>query len=589
MSKRVLLPSIPSLESTVSRSNQSSSEESSNGKSSPSINELRNRLTSVAPKQMAPNPEALKFEHNTKSQERTRKRQQPIKLEPLPALKTYQHQKQPEYIYQKNREKLLAAGVLKPTTSAEKRKCSFPLSSQMLSAMVRIPTPPKQPRSILKTSACKPGATPTLRTFSGPEEVIKANVTEPLQIIRIICENKNLGFLYMTPAVPKSSIEYDTYNLKIVSYDCINKNDYYTISPQAVIHTYNGEVEYLELERWEQEYVYHRALVKITIFAIFRKWKSFNVWRKNVRCKKINSCRRALQKNLFIVNACLRPAILNIQEMCYRIGDMVLCQIEKGYIYTLIEFKGTQFSQLKDVASRLSEFRELAKEVVRGACRTALLETGFTPDDYFYSIENTGTNEQPERMTYTEQANKRAQCGRLTCFIRLADYLIVNTMHVLAVKSVATLLYYLTEKLKKTPLADIIQTWNTDLEAPEVVEKKGTSSVIAEEEETSIPMFLVELILEIHALLFEPTVEEFQDAMADIVSQFQATVLSVANLVPDQYFDAFTRPVINNKIEEKTCGEGPSLSTMFKDDKHLQTIILQIKVYDPLVYKFIYI
>lgn len=90
---------------------------------------------------------------------------------------------------------------------------------------------------------------------------------------------------------------------RIVSYDCINKNDYYTISPQAVIHTYNGEVEYLELERWEQEYVYHRALIKITIFAIFRKWKSFNVWRKNVRCKTINSCRRALQKNLFIVNA----------------------------------------------------------------------------------------------------------------------------------------------------------------------------------------------------------------------------------------------------------------------------------------------
>lgn len=83
MSKRILLPSIPSLESTASRSNQSSSEESSNGKNSPSINELRSRLTSVAPKQMVPNPEALKFEHNTKSQERTRKRQQPIKLEPL--------------------------------------------------------------------------------------------------------------------------------------------------------------------------------------------------------------------------------------------------------------------------------------------------------------------------------------------------------------------------------------------------------------------------------------------------------------------------------------------------------------------------
>ena len=32
----------------------------------------------------------------------------------------------------------------------------------------------------------------------------------------------------------------------------------------------------------------------------------------------------------------------------------------------------------------MAEFREIAKEVVRSACRTALLDAGFTPDDYFY-------------------------------------------------------------------------------------------------------------------------------------------------------------------------------------------------------------
>lgn len=36
-------------------------------------------------------------------------------------------------------------------------------------------------------------------------------------------------------------------------------------------------------------------------------------------------------------------------------------------------------------------------------------------------------------------------------FIRLADYLIVNTMHVLAVNSVATLLNYLEEQLQHAP------------------------------------------------------------------------------------------------------------------------------------------
>ncbi|XP_044299896.1 dynein axonemal heavy chain 6 isoform X2 [Varanus komodoensis] len=616
MSKRVALPAIQLTPQSSDSTTGQSEESSLNGEGSPSggkntlsRNELRKRLISMAPKQMPANPTALKFEHNTKSQERTRKQQQPIKLEPLPALKIYQHHKQPEYIYHKNREKLIASGVLQPKTSAEKRKWTVSVEPilteiheelrerQFLSAKIRLPTPPKQPRSAIKPSACLPSSTPPLHTFREPEEVIKANITEPLQIIRIICENKNLGFLYMTPAVPRSSTEYDTFNLKIVSYDCINKNDYYTISQTAVIHTYNGEVEYLELERWEQEYLYHRALSRITIFAIFRKWKSFNVWRKNVRSKKISACRQALQKNLFIVNACLRPAILNIQEMCYRLSDIVLCQVEKGYIYTLMEFKGTQFDHLKDIASHLAEFRELAKEVVRGACRTALLESGFTPDDYFNATESAEQEtvastkqtaasailpridkdlygDQTEKMTYTEQANKRAQCARLTCFIRLADYLIVNTMHVLAVKSVTTLLNYLTDKLKKTPSSETIQKWNVD-EVTEVVEKKPT--IGAEEEESFLPMFLAELILEIHALLFEPSLDEFQDGMSEIVTHFQATVLSVANLVPDQYFDAFTRPIINNKIEEKTCGEGPSLSIMFKDDKHLQNIIFQIK------------
>lgn len=56
-------------------------------------------------------------------------------------------------------------------------------------------------------------------------------------------------------------------------------------------------------------------------------------------------------------------------------------------------------------------------------------------------------------------------------------------------------------------------------------------------------------------------------------------MLSVPNLVPDTYFDAFTSPYINNKLEEKTCGPGPSLSAVFEDDKNFQTIILQIKVY----------
>lgn len=50
-------------------------------------------------------------------------------------------------------------------------------------------------------------------------------------------------------------------------------------------------------------------------------------------------------------------------------------------------------------------------------------------------------------------------------FIRLADYLIVNTMHVLAANSVATLLNYLEEQLQHTPSPSQIQGTTEETES----------------------------------------------------------------------------------------------------------------------------
>ena len=40
------------------------------------------------------------------------------------------------------------------------------------------------------------------------------------------------------------------------------------------------------------------------------------------------------------------------------------------------------------MTGRLEEFRDLVKEVVRSACRAALKEAGFIPDDYLMEVES---------------------------------------------------------------------------------------------------------------------------------------------------------------------------------------------------------
>ena len=61
----------------------------------------------------------------------------------------------------------------------------------------------------------------------------------------------------------------------------------------------------------------------------------------------------ALYKNIIFfispVFQSLRPALLNVREMCYRISDMGLCKVQKGHTYTLDEFRDVQFAQLEEV------------------------------------------------------------------------------------------------------------------------------------------------------------------------------------------------------------------------------------------------
>lgn len=45
----------------------------------------------------------------------------------------------------------------------------------------------------------------------------------------------------------------------------------------------------------------------------------------------------------------------------------------------------------------------------------------------------------------------------------------------------------------------------------------------------------------------------FEDIL-HVITSFQNTLLSIDNLIPDTTFDNFTRPYINQKYEDKTCG-----------------------------------
>lgn len=55
------------------------------------------------------------------------------------------------------------------------------------------------------------------------------------------------------------------------------------------------------------------------------------------------------------------------------------------------------------------------------------------------------------------------------------------------------------------------------------------------------PLYITEFVLDVHTLTFNPDLDHFREVVSEIINKFKDTLLQVDNLVPDKYFDAFTR------------------------------------------------
>ncbi|XP_038570255.1 dynein heavy chain 6, axonemal isoform X1 [Micropterus salmoides] len=341
-----------------------------------------------------------------------------------------------------------------------------------------------------------------------------------------------------------------------------SKDDYLMISHGGVLSVCEDKFDFITLERWEEEYNYHHKLIRIPFFALFKKWKPFYVWRTKVRTKKIHMAREFLRNHLFIVSQSLSPALIDIRKMCYQISDTGLGHMELKRTNTLQEFQDIQFKQLQEALADLEKFQGLVKELTVCACRNYLSE----PRSTF--------NDQKDKNILAE-INKTFLSSRLICFIRLVDYLVLSTLHILVVNAVAKLLAVLQEQVGQTPSHAVIQSWSqhseadTDPALKDMDKMSGTSQVQ--------PMFISELMLDTAALTYKPSEENFQEAVAEIIGWFEKTVMSVNTLMADPDFDSMTNLSGEHKKSENKYEDGPCLESIIDNDGHLQSIIQKIK------------
>ncbi|XP_038073413.1 dynein heavy chain 6, axonemal-like isoform X3 [Patiria miniata] len=266
---------------------------------------------------------------------------------------------------------------------------------------------------------------------------------------------------------------YNPYSLQVVSpQEARTSRMYFTASATAVTLCIqeSEDEDYEELThtmQWLYERRLFHAIFDLPVFVKFRIWKAFKMWKSNVRALKKSSSKTVMHRQLFAANEILQRCLLHIRSQCEAAcsslsgdGDgeksITLLKLDSRSRLTLEDFCVDQAEQCDVALLKLMHMRDkivrLAFECcakvaeMEGVTQTLLPNSGPLTKkvDPSKNKNKTGTKTTGEKQkktgpSYTDMAEWRSILARLSCFLRAADYLILEMLHRLVKTAVHTL------------------------------------------------------------------------------------------------------------------------------------------------------
>ncbi|KAI5075579.1 hypothetical protein GOP47_0009655 [Adiantum capillus-veneris] len=366
-------------------------------------------------------------------------------------------------------------------------------------------------------------------------------------------------FIYLQPAKASRST-FDPYDLDIVAHNEVSSPYFYTMSSAGVTLFRDLDAEFISLDEWETDFEYYKCIMKLNVFRQYKLWKTFYIWRRFVRKKLQRLSRKSLIKQLFSINPILQRVLLQICQMSLSIAELHLFHYERGTVYLLEEFIGLQEKRRRSILERLMEVSEHAVGDVKDACVAVLIKIeedllGQQSEDTQYST--TGTDNSPtsqskglgsklasvaakwkqekekaaeekenqERFTFAIAAAKRNERGRLLKFLRLADYIIAQSLRAVLIRSFAEVLKDLSH-----PSVQGMYLFLEDSTTFELINKKEfptqqlASSVLVhslQSEEVGLythkPFFEVKVVIEDDRLQLQPDSSTFLEKFEEFL------------------------------------------------------------------------
>lgn len=283
------------------------------------------------------------------------------------------------------------------------------------------------------------------------------------------------------------------------------------------------------------------------------------VWVKTIKWKKLSDARKALEENLFFANPKLNATLFEIRkEFCeleqLKFTDITL--LENWHLFYFIESQMSKFEESRDA---LYAFRKKMLGQLFQACYEAMLDKGFSPEDEIIGCKS--VKKLKEQISFTMRATKRNFCARLTNFLCLADFIIINLLHSVLRSSF-------------DEMAGIFQS-HTDC-GPSFEKLREVTDTGVEIEDPrpenypQCPLLTAELVLKPDSVEVDPSRDVTTYIVGQMIGLFLEAIHNVKPFQSDEQFKLFTEPSIVGHQEDRLFTNPPSIDFMIDIDDEMK-------------------
>lgn len=212
-----------------------------------------------------------------------------------------------------------------------------------------------------------------------------------------------------------------------------------TISARGIIHFVDNEAYFISLEEWEREYRLYSELRKIKFFKNYRKWKNFTLWRKLRRRTQFKKRRQFLEANMFLIDEKLSFHLLEIRKYCCFISkEMTFLDMGLKEPLNIDQFKEYENKHVISQSDHIDlVVNTTIKDLIEKGCKESL--DNFKEENRIRNKDKDDPNQDnlsppilaiedgQKEMPYTQEATIRTHYKRLKKFIRLVDFMVLDS------------------------------------------------------------------------------------------------------------------------------------------------------------------